>query len=518
MEERAKNKARGEVRDKKINRPISLGKGGLWKKESVEKLFSFSRAVHRRINNVGGKNMKTEHFINAGKVLLLLVFVLFSCTTSLVYAQELVWVTSVQGGREPTEIPLFNKEVERLTGIKVKMIKPPSSEYNTKVAVMLATGEPIDIIYMGVSLFQKLYKQNPELFEPLTGRIMRSEILTDPEIIPLSEWERIRQPDGEIYGVFNKFEQGCLPIVRADWMEKLGFAAPQDFDEYYDLLKAFTDQDPDGNGKDDTYGAAIGYTLYETTGLFGAYGLMRGFERDAEGNLYAPWATEEAIPVYKWLAKLSREGILEPNFVTNKSSNFRNLFMTDKAGMTFYWAAWVGLFNQQVKAENPNSPFKARGLVPPKGPGGRLLMAGEDGLMIIPKSSKHKDQAFRILEFWHAHAGNILSTLGILNHDYKVDVDGKYTLTDIGEAHAMDHGAPQPKSLKWENPFGELEGFEAAAEIIRMYARPEMVTPYKSDWETIVRSEAGKIILGDISAEDGIRNMQRRFKEVGIYK
>lgn len=63
-----------------------------------------------------------------------------------------------------------------------------------------------------------------------------------------------------------------------------------------------------------------------------------------------------------------------------------------------------------------------------------------------------------------------------------------------------------------------MEGFEEAAEIIRKYARPEMVTPYGKQWETIVRSEAAKIILGDISAEQGIKNMQRRFKEEGIYK
>ena len=47
--------------------------------------------------------------------------------------------------------------------------------------------------------------------------------------------------------------------------------------------------------------------------------------------------------------------------------------------MVLYWAAWVGLFNQQVKAQNPESPFQARGLTPPQGPGGRLLRAGGDG-------------------------------------------------------------------------------------------------------------------------------------------
>jgi putative aldouronate transport system substrate-binding protein len=428
----------------------------------------------------------------------------------------LIWLTTVQGGREPAENPLFDKEVERLTGISVKIVKPATGEdYFTKLSAMLASGEPIDIFYLGANHFEALWEQ--QVFAPLTDLIESSKVLWDPAVIPRSEWERIRRKDGHIYAVFNKFEQGTLPTVRKDWMEKLGLGEPQDLDEYYRMLKAFTTQDPDGNGVNDTYGLALGYTNYDTTGIFGAYGLMYGFERDSAGNLYAPWATEESIPVHEWFRKLYKEGILEPNFITNTSSNFRDLFMTNKAGMVCYWAAWVGLFNQTVKSKDPDNPFKARGLNPPKGPGGRLLRAGTDGLMCVPKYSKNRDLAFKVMEFWHTHEGNILSTLGILDHDY-VMKDGKYVLTETGKSHAMDHGAPQPKSLKWKNPLGELEGFEEAAEIIRKYARPEYITPYGPIWEKVVRSESAKIILGDITPEEGIKNMQRRFKEEGVYK
>lgn len=425
----------------------------------------------------------------------------------------LVWVTSVQGGREPEENPLFEDEVERLTGIRVQLVKPPGSEYTTKLTTMLATGEQVDIAYAGGSTFLNLLDQ--DLLEPLTDRIESSPVLSDPDIIAPSEWARVRRPDGEIYGVFNKFEQGTLPIVRYDWLEKLDLNEPQTLDDYYDVLHAFTYDDPDGNGKDDTYGLVIGYTLYDTVGFFGAYGLMRGFQKDENGELYSPYATEDAIPVYEFMAKLYEDGILEPNFITNQSSNFRELFMTDKAGMNFYWAAWVGLYNQQVKAEDPDSPFKARGLVPPEGPGGRLLKAGDDGFMVIPQLSEYKDQAFDVIEFWHTYEGNVLSTLGIKGHDYTME-NGTYELTPIGEAHAMDHGAPQPKSLAWENPLGSLEGFDEAAAIIREYAVPQMITQYDSIWEDITRAEAGKIILGEISAEQGIENMQRRFAEEGI--
>ncbi len=425
----------------------------------------------------------------------------------------LIWVTSVQGGREPEENPLFEDEVERLTGIRVQLVKPPGSEYTTKLTTMLASGEQVDIAYAGGGTYVSFVEQG--LLEPLTDRIAASPVLSDPKIIDPAEWERVRSPDGEIYGVFNKFEQGTLPIVRGDWLDKLGLAEPQTFDDFYDVLYAFTYDDPDGNGIDDTYGMAIGYTLYDTVGLFGAYGLMRGWAYDEGGEFYSPYATDAAIPVYEWLAKIYADGLLEPNFITNNSGAFRELFMTDKSGMNWYWAAWVGLYNQQVHAEDPNNPFEARGIAPPEGPGGRLLKAGGDGFMVVPGLSEYKDEAFQVAEFWHTYDGNVISTLGILGHDYNM-VDGKYVLTEIGEAHAMDHGAPQPKSLAWVNPFGELPGFDEAAAIVRDYALPQMATAHDKIWEDITRGEAAKIILGDITAAQGVANMRARFAEEGI--
>ena len=289
----------------------------------------------------------------------------------------LIWLTSVQGGKGPKEIPLFDQAVYKLTGIHVKMIKPPGGEYTQKLETILATGEPLDIAYLNAGEFDKLYAKNPQLFTPLTKWIQESKVLSNPKIIPASEWKRITQTNGQIYAVFNKWEQGTMPIVRMDWLRKLNLPVPKTFSDYYNVLKAFTRDDPNGDGRNDTYGMAIGYTLYDVSGLFGAYGLQRGLAPDSNGDLYSPWATKAAMPVYQFLAKLYKQGILEPNFITNKSSNFRDLFMTGKAGMTWYWAAWVGLFNEKVHAQHPNNPFDAEGIAPPEGPNGeRMLRAG----------------------------------------------------------------------------------------------------------------------------------------------
>jgi putative aldouronate transport system substrate-binding protein len=43
-------------------------------------------------------------------------------------------------------------------------------------------------------------------------------------------------------------------VIRKDWLDKLALQAPTTPEELLVVAKAFTEQDPDGNGKNDTYG------------------------------------------------------------------------------------------------------------------------------------------------------------------------------------------------------------------------------------------------------------------------
>ena len=62
--------------------------------------------------------------------------------------------------------------------------------------------------------------------------------------------------DGHQYGLP---EPPPLPkreglVIRKDWLDKLGLEVPTTPEELLAVAKAFTEQDPDGNGKNDTYG------------------------------------------------------------------------------------------------------------------------------------------------------------------------------------------------------------------------------------------------------------------------
>lgn len=89
---------------------------------------------------------------------------------------------------------------------------------------------------------KEVYDQYPETFSPVTK-------------------------DGKTYGIANTpvLDDGQVLIIRQDWLDELGLEAPTNLEEFEQVIKAFTEEDPDGNGKKDTYGFTYsGSSIYNT--------------------------------------------------------------------------------------------------------------------------------------------------------------------------------------------------------------------------------------------------------------
>jgi putative aldouronate transport system substrate-binding protein len=422
-------------------------------------------------------------------------------------------LSGVSGGKDPEENKLFEKEIEKLTGIKVELEKP-AADYNQKLLASISAGEVYDLVYLNKDMMDILVAQGA--LTPLKDKIAESEVLSNPATIPTDEWEMVRTKDGELYGIFNKFEGGTLPTVRQDWMEKLNLKEPKTLDDFYQVLKAFKEQDPDGNGKNDTFGLSTA-GLYDIQGFMSAAGVKYKYVIDENGKRTIPYATEAAVPVYEWFAKLYKEGILDPNFATNGSGEMRELFLTDRVGMVTYWDAWVGMFNNIRKQENPNDPFLAKGIPGAVGPNGDIMLRrGDPSLWAIPVNAEHPETAIEFLEFWHSEPGNVLSTLGIEGHDWN-KVNGKYELTEIGKEHNMDHGVVIPNNTKWKNPFGMLPGVEEARQIILdNNSTIEVGTEKWPDAEKIVTNYAFKAMMGQMPAKEAVQKMQEELKAANL--
>lgn len=107
--------------------------------------------------------------------------------------------------------------------------------------------------------------------------------------------------DGRLYGlprIESPYEQIPIMFIRQDWLDTLGLEIPHTMDELKEVAHAFTYDDPDGNGIDDTYGIAIdgidivNNTVGDCSAIFAAYGVYLG------NDMMAFVADEEGLPVW----------------------------------------------------------------------------------------------------------------------------------------------------------------------------------------------------------------------------
>lgn len=109
---------------------------------------------------------------------------------------------------------------------------------------------------------------NPDVLETATVTIAEFEaarhgwldfwkpLAEDPEfkkVVDKLDKVFMYTPEGKLYGLPTQSVRQAM-FIRKSWLERVGASIPQDWDELAKLAQLFTFQDPDGNGKDDTYG------------------------------------------------------------------------------------------------------------------------------------------------------------------------------------------------------------------------------------------------------------------------
>ncbi len=155
--------------------------------------------------------------------------------------------------------------------------------------------------------------------------------MVDPEIIRAQMTYK-----GEFWGLpytnATQSKQGGVMAIREDWMENLGITeTPKTIEEFEDLLRRFTYDDPDGNGQDDTYG--LHGTNYGFTYVYGAFGVTRNAWYERDGKVVFSNTTEEFKELLKTLQRWCAEGYMDPEFVTDDRATQRSKWADGKFGV-----------------------------------------------------------------------------------------------------------------------------------------------------------------------------------------
>lgn len=236
---------------------------------------------------------------------------------------ETITITMMQelfSDQAPDTSNVWYQTMEEMTGVKMDVNFVPTLSYVDKITAFIASKSlPMVFTANGKVL------QNNNLLMALEsdGFWALDDYLKDYpnlyEFVGEQVWENCKL-NGKIYGIPRL---RILPrngaIIRQDWLDNLGLEAPQTFEELYEVAKAFTENDPDGNGQDDTVGIV---TAYQGTGNRGwngvqtlatAFGAPNGWEYK-DGTMVPDFSTPEYMKALTYMKKLYDEGYLNKDF------------------------------------------------------------------------------------------------------------------------------------------------------------------------------------------------------------
>lgn len=176
--------------------------------------------------------------------------------------------------------------------------------------------------------------------------------------------------DGKTYGIACSpaLTEGQVMIVRQDWLDNLGLQAPTNLDEFEAVIQAFTENDPDGNGEDDTYGFTYsGSDIYNTgwvadpVSLFSANSgkyIPGSWQEDESGNLTYGSINEGNKKTLERMADWHANGWIFQEAAATGAWDAMVQFTEGKAGI-FIGRPWCIDSVTDVTSADPDAVIKA---------------------------------------------------------------------------------------------------------------------------------------------------------------
>jgi len=124
--------------------------------------------------------------------------------------------------------------------------------------------------------------------------------------------------NNKIYAIINEMDRPYRDgiVYRGDWIKNLGKqGTPKALAEFEELIYQFTNNDPDRNGRKDTYGLSV--SAFKP--VYGAFGYVRNQWNDKNGQLVYSSIQPEMKDALAYLAKWYKDGVIDPEFVTGEN-------------------------------------------------------------------------------------------------------------------------------------------------------------------------------------------------------
>jgi putative aldouronate transport system substrate-binding protein len=320
-----------------------------------------------------------------------------------------------------------------------------ADNYEEKASVLLASGKLPDLFLVLPGLSPSLYQAIQQgAFNDLTSYLTGSALKEYPNLAlyPSLIWKNAAI-NGKLYGVPRPFNFGSgIMLYRKDWAAKLGIGEPKNATDFYNMMVAFTRNDPDGDGKADTWGmgfAASGIGQSASQFILNMFGVPDNWRLESDGSLTPYIQTDEYRRAVDFLRRMYAAGLFYPGSLTATGLQMKQDFLAGKFGA--YVDGFTTLYPTRFQFQSVNPEADVGILVPPGADGGKgsyWLSTGFSGFTAIPSSISDPNRIKELLRILNYLAAPTFSvewnyiTLGIDGWDNQPGPNGSRAVTTKG--------------------------------------------------------------------------------------
>lgn len=271
---------------------------------------------------------------------------------------DIIWLGYNEAGVLPVDGNAMEQILEQRFNVNITNVEVDTSNTDA-LNVMLATGERFDVNTQAdfnrlaeLGNIREVPRELIETYAPTLTRMLVEEAGED--------WVKYASVGGKLYGIPRIAGTWTAPVamgIRKDWFEAVGGdvdALPKTLAELETLLLKIVNDDPDGNGENDTYALGVGMSpnvhanniaAYE----MGAHGVaLTYWYENAQGNPTYFAIDENYREALKVAQRWYKQGIYDPEVIIAGRAESVAKMKADKiAGL--YGIDWM--FNQLASGD-----------------------------------------------------------------------------------------------------------------------------------------------------------------------
>lgn len=352
-----------------------------------------------------------------------------------------------------------------------------SSDYETKVDIMIMGGEAIDIV-MTSSIMAHTVRAASDSYLPLNPFFETEGTTAEKEfnvIVPVND---------QVYGIPAEMKYNMV-LINKDMMDEAGLNVPDlnwTWDDYRDYAAKMTK----GSGADTIYGS-----------FFRSGGLLHGVSSAKKGNPYFDDDNTLSFdnPYFSKFLQLryDLENVDKSSVSTADmkalNMNYRDQFFSGKVAMMPLGTYVLSDIGNEKYAHDFVTTF-AR--MPMWEKDGEHYNTAEATVFSIARTSRHPQEAFNFLKFW-SREGVKIKGMFLSNEKNADKMDSiNQIIKNFPEKVDLEALTAIMKDEKW------IDSYE------------EYTPPYQNELFNVLTEEGDKYLLGTQALDDTVKNLMER--------